>query len=99
MALILLQGWTVTGHPALHSTKEKWCIAKTKGKKIKSGADSLILRKADAFHCELKSQFDIRLSSLVSLQHIHALLNRSDPGRDYFVPNSNTVYEGSRAGL
>lgn len=50
------------------------------------------------FHCELKSQFDIRLS-LVSLQHIHALLNHSDPGRDYFVPNSNTVYEGSRAGL
>lgn len=44
------------------------------------------------------NQFDIRLS-LVSLQHIHALLNHSDPGRDYFVPNSNTVYEGSRAGL
>lgn len=45
------------------------------------------------------NQFDIRLLSLVSLQHIHALLNHSDPGRDYFVPNSNTVYEGSRAGL
>lgn len=99
MALILLQGWTVTGHPALHSTKIKHSQDEGKKYKIKSGTDSLILRKADAFHCELKSQFDIRLLSLVSLQHIHALLNRSDPGRDYFVPNSNTVYEGSRAGL
>lgn len=31
------------------------------------------------------NQFDIRLLSLVGLQHIHALLNRSDPGRDHFV--------------
>lgn len=32
MALILLQGWTVTGHPALHSTKEKMVHSQDEGK-------------------------------------------------------------------
>lgn len=39
------------------------------------------------------------LLSLVGLQHIHALLNHSDPGRDYFVPNSNTADCMKAAGL